>query len=795
MNKLMIKYSYYSDVSLKTEVVIVSKTNSRLNIGFFTCHLDNDYAYEVCKGVDYAAKQFDVNLIIFPGMYMNAAYDDPMNARFDYQYNSIFYYASKQNLDAIIVAVGSIGSFLSQSDIRKFLANYDIPILTIEIEVPGYPYLYTEGVTGMRLAVEHLIKDHKCTHIGFISGRQENADAVERLETYKQVLIDNNIPVEEDLIAYGDFSEFTVELVGNLLDSHPEIEALVFANDQMASGGYIAIKERGLEIGRDILVTGYDDSPVSMILDPQLTTVHNQIIDMGYNAVKQAIDLIEVGFTDINTLTSSLVIRSSCGCGECRTRQICATHEKINQNTELKTIRSFIIDHVLENFRESFLYYELKEAFSAFLTPILSAVLAGKAPDSKPIREILFKLFEKPLFNLYFSVDRLSYAINEFAIMIQDLLDDEALSNQVAACFSDIMSTLMLHISNTLFKKEREYKYAIWGAMYITRDTLAYGDDEESCFRLIMDKLSNSGFISSYLYIYDDPIRLMPDGSWKIPKTLLLQAANDKGITTFLTGNERIISSSDIFTNAYTPFDRRRTMVITPLFTNNIHYGLFVGEIDISQFGNIYPNSLQLSTSLNFISLMQQQIKAQDQLVQSAEELNQKNQLLNKLSVTDALTGINNRRGFLDNVQRLVTAHENEGRRAMLIFADMDNLKQVNDKFGHSDGDFAIKSIADILTDSLDEDDIVGRIGGDEFVAFTFIEDDEKPEKILDRIRRYDNDLNEESGKPYFIDLSLGTSVFTCTPSQNIELVLHSADVALYENKKNKRKNVEKDKQ
>ena len=773
----------------------MGKTDSRLNIGFFTCHLDNDYAYEVCKGVDYAAKQYDVNLIIFPGMYMNAAYDDPMNARFDYQYNSIFYYASKQNLDAIIVAVGSIGSFLSQSDIHKFLANYDIPILTIEIEVSGYPYLYTEGVTGMKLAVEHLIKDHKCSHIGFISGRQENADAMERLETYKEVLVENNLPVDEDLIAYGDFSEYTVELVGDLLDRHPEIDALVFANDQMASGGYTAIKARGLEIGRDILVTGYDDSPVSMILDPQLTTVHNQIIDMGYNAIKKAIDLIEVGFTDINTLTSSLVIRSSCGCGECRTRQVCATHKKIDPSSDPHEIKNFILDYTLENFKDSFIYYELKDSFKMLLSPILSAVVSGESPDSKPVREILLDLLKKPLFSTYFTIDRLSYVINEFSIMIQDLIEDEALSNKVAACFSDVMSTLMLHISNTLFMTEREYKNAIWSSMYITRDTLAYGDDEESCFRLIMDKLSNSGFISSYLYIYDDPIRLMPDGSWKIPKTLLLQAANDKGVTTYLTGNERIISSSDIFSNAYTPFDRRRTLVITPLFTNNIHYGLFVGEIDISRFGNIYPNSLQLSTSLNFISLMQQQIKAQDQLVQSAEELNQKNQLLNKLSVTDALTGINNRRGFLDSVQSLVTAHENEGRRAMLIFADMDNLKQVNDKFGHSDGDFAIKSIADILTDSLDEEDIVGRIGGDEFVAFTFIEDENKPDQILNRIRRYDDDLNEDSGKPYFIDLSLGTSIFTCKPSLNIELVLHSADVALYENKKNKRKNVEKDKQ
>ena len=105
----------------------MKKSNKRLNIGFFTCHLDNDYAYEVCKGVDYAAKELDVNLIVFPGMYMNASYNDPKNARFDYQYNSIFYYASKHTLDALIVSIGSIGSFLSENDMICLLYTSPSP--------------------------------------------------------------------------------------------------------------------------------------------------------------------------------------------------------------------------------------------------------------------------------------------------------------------------------------------------------------------------------------------------------------------------------------------------------------------------------------------------------------------------------------------------------------------------------------------------------------------------------------------------------------------------------------------
>ena len=129
----------------------------------------------------------------------------------------------------------------------------------------------------------------------------------------------------------------------------------------------------------------------------------------------------------------------------------------------------------------------------------------------------------------------------------------------------------------------------------------------------------------------------------------------------------------------------------------------------------------------------------------------------------------------------------------MIVFADMDNLKQVNDIYGHKNGDFAIKSIANILKKSFSDDDIIGRIGGDEFVAFAFLDDAERPKIIRNTIAALSKELNDTCGKPYYIDISLGVYTFTCSPSTSIEEILHNADEALYENKKNKRKNVIKE--
>ncbi len=770
------------------------KKNKRLNIGFFTCHLDNDYAYEVCKGIDYAAKELDVNLVVFPGMYMNASYNDPKNARFDYQYNSIFYYASKHTLDALIVSIGSIGSFLSESDMIAFLKNFDIPILTIEIEIPGYPCLYTEGKTGMRQAIEHLIKEHGKTKIGFVSGRKENADAKDRLDTYSQVLKENNIPVDKNRIVYGDFSEFTEGIVNDLLDKNPDLEAIVFANDQMAIGGYTAIKARGLEIGKDILVTGYDDSPASIVLEPMLTTVHNQIMDMGYHAVHEALNLINTGKTNLSILNSNLIVRSSCGCGDYNLLKVADSKATFVVSEDISKEIAIVNNYLFKEYKEAFFYNDLLNQFNPLLKLILEPINVTQDLnfDKETITDYLIELLDSNLIVNYFSQDKFTYAIRRLNNLLIQLAPDDSTANAVSQLFTHILSCILFHTSSKLYNTVRQHKSSIWSSMYITRDTLTYSDDEESCFKLIMEKLEESHFDSSFIYIYEDPVTLLPDGSWKIPKTLYLQACDDKGKITYLSGDNRLIFSDDVFNNDYTPVDRRRTMVITPLFTNNIQYGLFVGEIDIMHFGNIYPTTLQLAMSLNFISLMKQQLSTQKKLAISASELNEKNKLLNKLSITDALTGINNRRGFLDSVQSQVNSQYNEGKHAMFVFADMDNLKQVNDLFGHKDGDFAIKSISKILTKSFDEDDIIGRIGGDEFVAFAFLDDPQKPSTVRNTIAEYSKELNDTCGKPYYIDISTGITTFVCSPTLNIEEALHNADKALYENKKNKRTNIMK---
>lgn len=122
-------------------------------------------------------------------------------------------------------------------------------------------------------------------------------------------------------------------------------------------------------------------------------------------------------------------------------------------------------------------------------------------------------------------------------------------------------------------------------------------------------------------------------------------------------------------------------------------------------------------------------------------------------------------------------------------------MKKVNDQFGHADGDFALRTIASALKTSLRNDDIIGRIGGDEFVGFALLGNQQSAETISNRIHKKLEDFNTNSEKPYYVEASVGIFDFVCDPELDIQDLIKNADSALYENKSHKRTSVLKENQ
>lgn len=763
-------------------------TNNRLNIGLFICHLNNDYALEICKGAEFAAQEADINLIVFPGMFLSASFNDPENAIYDYQYNSVFYYADHENLDALIVSVGTLKSFLSQKNIDEFLAHFkDIPIITLDSKIAGYPCLQTDSTSGLRDAIEHLITVHNRKHICFVSGRRTNDDAIERLNVYRTVMRSHNIPVTEDMIVYGDYSEYSNAVVSELLDKNPDADAIVFANDQMAIGGYQELKRRNIKIGQDISVVGFDNSPASVTMSPPLTTVNANTSALGYHAVYKAAELAAKKDIGSSMLVSHFIRRRSCGCGFTDNLNFSDCTRKTPVDGILKTFDDIILKDIQNTFYSDTVIEKINDIWHDILEDVMHS---GEA--SHPESEIIDKL-DKLLSSSvtsFFSVTNIAYAFRWFACIMAEGIENPEAKARFFELNSQITSYITQFLSDSLYRETHENKANEWSSIYITRDTLIYGSNANKTFNCILSKLKEIGFEASYLYLYDEPIKILPDGSWKVPETLFLQAFYNKTNTNVLSGEARRIPATDVFDNEYTYYDGRFTTVVVPIFTNEQHLGLFVCQTDVNNFSEIYATSLHLGASFKYIGLLEEQSQTKEQLIVSLNEIHEKNELLNHWSTTDELTGVNNRRGFMDKTAYLINKPANKGRKAMLLFADMDSLKIVNDTFGHNDGDFALKNIANILSTSFNPTDIVGRIGGDEFVCFAFLDDPTFSSTVQERITELSSELNETSGKPYYIEMSVGVTDFECSPDIKIENLITQADNALYSNKRYKRMSV-----
>ena len=161
--------------------------------------------------------------------------------------------------------------------------------------------------------------------------------------------------------------------------------------------------------------------------------------------------------------------------------------------------------------------------------------------------------------------------------------------------------------------------------------------------------------------------------------------------------------------------------------------------------------------------------------------------MLQNLSMLDELTGLLNRRGFLSLAGQHLKIAQRSNWMIMLLFADLDELKEINDQFGHVEGDEALRSVARILRQTFRASDIIARLGGDEFIVLAVKITDEGIKIIAKRLREKVQKTNQNNPH-YQISLSFGVVKFDPQAMLSLEEMIAQADKALYESKETKGK-------
>lgn len=757
----------------------------------FTTHTDN-----LVSGLLHAIEDNDVNTIFFMGAHANCFdelhYFDTTSSEARtklFQYNTIFDFAKLGKLDALIIAYSTFYLYMDESkhDFFGRFKDLNIPILIIGDEFDDYTCIISDNTDGIRKCMEHLINEHGCKRIAYLSGPKENnKDSRERLNAYLQVMSEHNFSVDESMIEYGDYSKNSAALFGKLLDNNKGIDAVVCANDTMAIAGYEECRLRGLIPGKDIAITGFDNIPEAKSVSPALTTVEQNTYDLGFLAMKKTIAMLKHG--DYSNQKAPVYFRHRESCG--------SSKEELHKSQELSSscdIDTLISDYSKDIIDSSTIYLSslaenipLVRLVESLLSHILKEFLSDKPADYdmdfiyKTIRTIT-ESDKLSISNFLFTTGQ---KLTNTLILQKDETKQLELSRLILRIIDFTDSIMIVQTNNKIDTLQRN----IWTTPFVNRELVAHYKDERRMYNCLMERLRFMTVDNAYLFLLPEPFDNDSIDIWECPERLDLVSKIENGIIQY-SGGHTHLSQENGLTDIIS-FDDSKSMSAYTLFASNRIYGILVCQMNTDNITSMYSVAQHIGSAFQFIELTKKQTKIQEELETAMTMLRNKNEILSMISEKDELTGLYNRRGFLENaIDKVKNA---TGCYILCIYADLDHLKQINDEFGHQEGDFAIKTAANFLKDSLRSTDIIGRIGGDEFAAVAVISREDLSTVICERITNLSQTFNTISEKPYYIEISIGYSVSKYSDTIELNRMLSAADLMLYENKKKRRKNAKK---
>jgi len=293
-----------------------AKNNSqRLNVAFFIEQSTGNGGFQdaVWGGVSSAAKKYDINLFSIAGGSIDTSPYNPYEINRNFVYDLV----NKKNIDGIITSC-TVKNFITLERFREFAGHFSgLPLISIVGPIDGYSDVHVDNKSGMKELIKHMIVQHGCKNLAFITGSQGNPDAEERFNVYKEVLLANGHQFRPELVFNGVFDEASGEKAADYFfkENKFEIDCIIASNDAMAFGALNRARELGKKIPDDISITGFDDTSEAAAYNPSLTTVKQDFADMASKAVEMLIDMIHgKTFVESVSVPAKLIIRQSCGC-------------------------------------------------------------------------------------------------------------------------------------------------------------------------------------------------------------------------------------------------------------------------------------------------------------------------------------------------------------------------------------------------------------------------------------------------------------------------------------------------
>lgn len=279
-------------------------------IAVLICGWSTYFVKDFINGMIRATKDKDIDLYIF-NAYNYTEYSGFLN----YTGFSIFSLIHYQDFDGVVILSDLIDNVRILEKERQKILKAGIPAIAINKALNGLSCIRVDNYTGLYEMMEHLIKVHELKDFAFITGKETSVDIAERYKAYRTALTDNQIKIDMEQVftinacdyhyAYSFFKEF--------ISSKKKLpEVIVCANDLIAFAVLKVALENGIKVPEQLKIIGYDDNSFAGGVSPSLSTVKNNIEQVGFESVNRVLS----GDSEAHhfKINSRPIFRESCGC-------------------------------------------------------------------------------------------------------------------------------------------------------------------------------------------------------------------------------------------------------------------------------------------------------------------------------------------------------------------------------------------------------------------------------------------------------------------------------------------------
>ena len=562
----------------------------RKTVALMVRELGGDFFGGIVRGARMAAEEKKINLMVIPGGIIGNDYED----------NVLYYLAKQKSVDAVSCTTASIVNTDEAYDL--FVKELkDKPSLAVADKYKEYPSIYYDNASGIREVMDYLVNERECTNIIMFAGPEVSSDAEERLGEYRRYMREKHLPVKDSMIGRGDHTTMCVEQAEELIAANPGAEAIVCSNDAQAQAVYRVLKNNDRVIGKDVLVTGFDDITQSSYMDPPLASVRASDLKLGYEACTLAGRMGDGEQASDKMLECHFIKRESVGYDPGRTVASFDNRRTINAGTtfDIPSLASAMSDFVftgdVHDYQSECQKKLIEDFFNRFLSTYLGDVVRRRSGDQL---EYAISIFDRGG-TQYIDCNRLFRILDSIYRVFCMKHKSEASRMDLVRIIANVKSRVADNLERRSgdIKKIVESKHE--SLMSFSKRLLSIDPIADDRYAKLMEAVSLIGVMNASIFMFEKPVKQTKGVKFDFPDRLYLKAYRDRTGVHQIDEAHQLTLTDNIMDYRYLEGGRQHTFYTMSLHYGGWQMGVLLIDLDDEYFSSysLINNEINLTVS------------------------------------------------------------------------------------------------------------------------------------------------------------------------------------------------------